>query len=430
MRALVAALAALLTIGFGAATGLGAFSGPSPQQIAAERAAERAAEQARVRARLLKQETAMASRAATAVAVNLPERIGARAPQTPPALFRRRLPRHLVLGYVPYWSLGALTPADYADATVLAYYGVTIAPNGSLQTGDPGWKGFQSSAFSSLVATAHRAGDRVLLTVTQDTPSSIAALLASPSAHAARLAAALVPLLRADRLDGIDIDIEGTKASERAAFVHFVADLSTALKRVDPRGELVLDTYPQSAVDHGFFAISSLAPLVSQLFVMGYDMQSNAAATPNAPLASPSLGLSDVQTLLQYGAVVSPAKLILGVPFYGYDFTTIDGTPGAPTLKRDPVAVTYAQIVSAAHPAYWDPGSSTPYTRFHFQGSDHQTWYDNPVSIALKTALAMDEHLAGVGAWAFGAEGSQQAMLRALDGPQPPAKLPLIPPAP
>lgn len=427
MRALVAALVGLIAIGFATAAGLGAFSGPSPQQIAAERAAARAAAEARARARLLKQESAMASRAAASVAVDLPDRVGAHAPKTPPTLFRRAVPRHLVLGYVPYWSLGGLTPADYADATVLAYYGVTITPNGSLQTGDPGWKGFSGPGFAAFLATAHAAGDRVLLTVTQDTPSRIAALLASPRAHAARLAKALIPLLRADRLDGIDIDIEGTKTSERTAFVRFVGELSAALKRVDPRGELVLDTYPQSAVDHGFFAIGSLAPLVSQLFVMGYDMQSNAAATPDAPLASPSLGLSDVQALLQYEAVVSPAKLILGVPFYGYDFTTIDETPGAPTVKRDPVAVNYSAIVSAAHPAYWDPGSATPYTRFHYQGSDHQTWYDNPVSIALKTALAMDEHLAGVGAWAFGAEGSQQAMLQALDGTQPPAKLPLAP---
>ncbi len=427
MRALVAALVGLIAIGFATAGGLGAFSGPSPQQIAAERAAARAAAEARARARLLKQESAMASRAAASVAVDLPDRVGARAPKTPPTLFRRAVPRHLVLGYVPYWSLGGLTPADYADATVLAYYGVTITPNGSLETGDPGWKGFASPSFAAFLARAHAAGDRVLLTVTQDTPSRIAALLASPRAHAARLAGALIPLLRADRLDGIDIDIEGTKTSERTAFVRFVGELAAGLKRVDPRGELVLDTYPQSAVDHGFFAIGSLAPLVSQMFVMGYDMQSNAAATPDAPLASPSLGLSDVQALLQYEAVVSPAKLILGVPFYGYDFTTIDETPGAPTVKRDPVAVNYSAIVSAAHPAYWDPGSSTPYTRFHYQGGDHQTWYDNPVSIALKTALAMDEHLAGVGAWAFGAEGSQQAMLQALDGTQPPAKLALVP---
>lgn len=417
----------LAVAGTGIAAGLGTFS-ESPAEIAAQRAAERAAAQARARARLMAAEQRAVKGAEQLVAVQLPGRAGAAAPATPASLFARPEPPHLVLGFVPYWQLASLAPADLTDSSELAYYGVTLRANGTLYEQGPGWTDLTGSAFARLVSEAHQAGDRVLLTLSDDSLSSIAQLLAHPVASAARLARQVEPLLAADRLDGVDLDVEGRSAAQRGAYVTFVAQLTRRLRAFDPKGQLVLDTYPQSAAGSSdFFDVARLAPLVDELYVMGYDMESTQYASADAPLVSPTLGLSDVQSLLQYERLVPGRKLLLGIPFYGYDFTTLGRSPGAPAATAGPEAVDYSAIVQVGHRAYWDPQSLTPYSVFVRAKQDHQTWFDDPVSVALKTALAERDNLAGVGAWSLGAEGGATAMVQALDGGRAPKRLPLAP---
>lgn len=194
------------------------------------------------------------------------------------------------------------------------------------------------------------------------------------------------------------------------------------------RGEIVLDTYPQSAGDSSnFFAVAKLTPYVDRVFIMGYDMEQFANASPTAPLYANDLGLSDALSLIQYVKVVPPSKLLLGVPFYGVDFTTAGNAKGSGAVKPYPTEVTYEAILAAHHAPTWDPVTRTAWTHFQIGKTWHETWYDNPVSVALKRALAAHFHLAGVGAWALGFEGKATNMLQALDGPLPPKRLALGP---
>lgn len=425
-RLLGAVLLAVLLAGAGlaAAAVADAFSGLTPAQIAALRAA-------RAAARLRAAESRAVHRAEALVDVHLPTRSGSPAPDPPVAtLFRQPLPGpHQVVGYVPYWTMADLTAADYEDASTLAYYGPTLAATGRLSTSGPGYADLGGTSFADLVARAHAAGDRVLLTVASADPGVIASVLAHPATSAARLAGDLLALVAAHHLDGVAIDVEGRATAERTAFTTFVADLSARLRRGDPHGELLLDVYPQSAGSTSdFFDVAALAPRVDLLFVMAYDMYDPAVPSAGAPLASPSLGLSDVQTLLAYAKAVPRDQLVLGIPFYGYDFTLAAGPSASkPAAAGPPLAVTYAAIAAVGRPARWDAASLTPYTAFNEKGRAHETFYENPVSVALKTALAEQEGLAGTGAWALGDEGGDRAMLLALDGGSPPVRLPLEP---
>jgi len=422
----------LLLVGAGIGTGsaLGAFSpSQSPAQLRAAAARARAAAQAAANRRLLADENRYVARATGAITVALPRRAGEPAPVVPAPLFRTPLRAHEVFGYVPYWLAGGLTPGDLTATSVLAWYGIGLAPTGVLEETGPGWTDFVDPSFATFVTSAHAAGDRVLLTVYDQTPASIAKLLASPATTSAELAGQLLPFVTADKLDGVDIDIEGRSQKLRSRFVTFVADLAKALRAADPSGEIVLNTYPQSAGSKtDFFDVKALAGSVDQLFVMGYDMYDPTRASANAPLASPTLGLSDVQSLLAYVKQVPTTKIVLGMPFYGYDFTTRSEAPGAESATPLPSSRYYSAITQVGRKAYWDPGSMTPYTRFRLGKRPHETWYDNPVSIALKTALAARFNLVGVGVWALGMEGSDTSMLVALGGGSPPVKLPVTPP--
>jgi hypothetical protein len=386
---------------------------------------------ARVRPTAAQKELALETRivadAGARVSLDYPTTDDQPAPLWTSRAFDAALPKHVVFGFVPYYSLGQLTSADYLDVSTMAYDGVELTANGGLdeQPVDLGWEALRSPAFAALVAEAHQDHDQVLVTVFTETPSVINAITAHPAASGKLLAEQLQPVLADDRLDGVDVDVEGSGKADRPGFVSFMQSFTAELHSTDPSAVIVLDTYPGSAADSGsFFDVAALAPLVNTMFVMAYDMYQPGQASPNAPLASPILGLSDVQSLVQYTAVVKPSKLVLGVPFYGYDFATRSGNPRA-TSNSPPEAVTWQSIVEAGHQALWDPQSDTPWYGYKLKGHWHETYFDDPASIALKTALAAQMHLEGVGVWSLGMEGGDDAMLNALLGGAPAEKLPL-----
>jgi hypothetical protein len=404
----------------------GAFHSP-PALTPAQLAAQAAARRARI---LLAKETRDAHQAQQLVDVVLPTRRGSLAPAIPARLFTTPLRRHQVVGFVPYYGLGDLTDADYTDATVLVYSSLCVAGDGTIASAGQdcanGLDELAGAAFGDLVAQAHAAGDRVLLSVESTDSTTIAQLVAHRSTTSRRLAAALSSLVVAHDLNGVDIDLEGRERADRAAFVGFVGDLAADLRVEIPAGEIMLNAYPQSAAGASdFFDVARLAKIVDEIFVMAYQMENPAQSSANSPLTSPTLGWSDVQALVQYTQVVPADKIILGLPFYGLNFTTTNAKPGAAATTPAPSARVYSAIAAVGHTAYWDLASQTPYSSFRYEGSFHQDWYDDPVSLALKTALASRFHIAGVGAWAFGMEGTNSDMLTALTGDSPVVKLPV-----
>lgn len=400
----------------------GAFKS-KPSLTPAEKAALRAE---RAAARLRAAELRDVSAASKLVEVTAGS--GGVASADPVISYARPLPPAEVLGFVPYWEAASLTPPDLDLVSEIALFGVEVGPTGAFVETGPGWTDYAANGYQSLVSAAHAVGDKVMFTISTTRSNVIRHLVRDPSSTSATLAKALAGAVSSGGLDGVDIDIEGTAQSERPGFVTFVRGLVHALRVDGMSGEIVLDSYPQSAGDStSFFDVAKLAPLVDRIFVMAYDMEQFASASPTAPLYSRNLGLSDVLSLIQYVKVVPPQKLLLGIPFYGVDFTTAGRAKGADSLKPYPEEVTYQAILAAGHPPIWDPVTRTAWTRFHLGKTWHETWYDNPVSVALKRALAARFHLAGVGAWALGFEGSATNMLQALDGPTPPKRPPHVP---
>jgi spore germination protein YaaH len=321
-----------------------------------------------------------------------------------------------------------VTETELASSSAVIFSGLCVAANGTIDESPGecanGAAGLASGTFTSLVADAHQVGTKVLLSLNAFSDTTIGVITSHPKAAAAALASAVLPIVTTDQLDGINIDIEGSDPTEAAGFVAFIKAFTRDLRGGDPSGEVVLDAYAASASgDANFFDIARLAPLVDRVFAEAYQMNSAAHASPNSPLKSSSLGYSVVQTLVQYERQMPASKLILGVPFYGLDFTTANATPGASALTPAPESFTYDDIVAAGRTALWDPASLTPYAVFRRDGGWHQLWYDDPVSIALKVALAVNMHAAGVGAWALGMETNAPSMLNALTGASPPKKL-------
>jgi len=171
-----------------------------------------------------------------------------------------------------------------------------------------------------------------------------------------------------------------------------------------------------------------MAPALDGYFVMAYDMNSKTQPSATSPLFG--AGYTDALALEQFCKVVPPSKVILGVPFYGYDWSTVDGTPSsAATGPESPL--TDAAITAAGHPTFWDPVTDTPWTAYQVGTKWHRTYFDDPTSLALKAQLANFFHIAGVGIWALGMDGNDPAMMAALLGNAPVVKdSVIVPPGP
>ncbi len=353
--------------------------------------------------------------ASRAVALKLPPATTPPAPAPPSLAGAPALQSHEVFGFAPYWTLPSSAGFDVSDLTTIAYFSIGVNGNGSIQNSGPGWTGYQSQDLANLITRAHAAGSRVVLTVTCFGAGALNQLTSDPAAGKA-LATNLVPLIAAKNLDGVNLDFEGEGNQDQAGLDSVVAQVSAAVKGANSHWQVTMDTYASSAGDPGgFYDIAGLAPSVDAFFVMAYDMN---GSTPSPTAALTGSGFTDLDALQEYTAVVPASKVILGVPYYGYDWPTSGPGLGA-TATGPKTPLSYAQIASANHPVYWDPATQTAWTSYQVGTQWHQTWFDDPTSLALKAQLAGMFHIAGLGVWALGMDGNDPAMLAALLGQAP-----------
>jgi len=338
-----------------------------------------------------------------------------RQPAAPSAQQPQR--RHEVFGFAPYWTLPQEQSYDFASLSTVAYFGIDVNGDGSLVQSGAGWSGFQSPDLVDLVARAHASQARVVLVAKTFDAGALHRLSSDPGA-ADRMAGQLAQAIRWKGMDGANLDFEGGDGADRAGFTAFVTRVSQDLHAADPHWQVTVDTYASAALDAaGMVNVGALAPAVDGFFVMAYDMNSFGAPSPTAPLNGRDW--NDTRAMSSYLAVVPSAKVILGIPFYGYQWPTSDGSSRARAVGAAH-AISYGQLAAARPPVQWDDSAGVPYTAYQdTSGQWWQAYFDDPQSVALKTQLADGLGLAGVGVWALGMEGGDQAMMAALLGQVP-----------
>lgn len=355
----------------------------------------------------------------TTTTVSLPAATVPPAPAPPSLADAPPLRPHEVFGFAPYWTLPLSPGFDVSQISTIAYFSIGVNPDGSLDMSGPGWNGYQSQSLANLVTRAHGSGDRVVLTVNDFDQDSLNQLTSSPTAPST-LAKALIGAIQAKNLDGVNFDFEGQGSSDQAGLTNLVTQVSAALHGVDPNYQVTMDTYASSAADpNGFYNIRALAPAVNAFFVMEYQLNLQSGASPVSPLTSTMF--SDKTAIDQYAASVPPAKVILGLPFFGIDWPTSDGTLSA-HATGPATTVSLGQIMAGGHPIYWDATTDTAWTSYQIGTQWHETFFEVPSSLYDAAQLASSNNLAGMGIWALGMDGNDSSMESALLGFSPAVK--------
>jgi spore germination protein YaaH len=340
-----------------------------------------------------------------------------------------------VLGFAPYWALssGGLSDIQYDKVSSLTYFGLTFDGTGNV-VGDSGYSGWTSAAMNTMVSQAHAAGDKMLATFKAFNDNDILGITYNGN-YLANSYNNIKSALDQKGLDGVNIDFEGSTVGMpsdfQQHFTNYIAGLRKFFNENRPGTILTVDTYSGAASwDQGFMRIDALAPSVDYFFIMAYDMTMPADA-PNAPLAGPYT-YTDTSSVDQYLSKVGGdgSKVTLGVPYYGYKFSTTNTSFQAPIVGgTGALADSYSNIESEFSCAQqlqknWDAASSTPWMSWWSPASGdpcggnygqlRELYYDDATSLGAKYDLVNNRNIRGAGMWALGYDHGTTALWKAI----------------
>lgn len=226
-----------------------------------------------------------------------------------------------VVGYLPTYRFGTIGSIDLGRIT---HMNVSFAnPNAS---GDL----IISSSITSVVNQAHSAGVEVYISIgggaVSPTVDGYYENLMAP-ANRAEFISKIRQYLESNNLDGIDVDLEGDVIN--AYYGDFIVQLADTLKPLGYGLTAALASWNGNTIP------ANALPEFDWINMMAYDATGPWA--PNNPGQHSSYSFAQNDINYWKGRGVTGDRLVLGVPFYGYEFvnsTTVN-------------TYTYSQIVSA-----------------------------------------------------------------------------------
>ena len=165
-----------------------------------------------------------------------------------------------------------------------------------------------------------------------------------------------------------------------------------------------------------------VAESVDQIGVMTYDFQGPWSHDTGfvAPLRSTDPEAETVTSVIDayLAAGVPPQQLLLGLPFYAYQWHNVKaGAHNGLLSKGDPIHDNLNQSTATALLAatpdaklYRDPVSQAPWI---YDGDNFLT-FDDPASLNAKAAFARERKLGGVMVWELSGDTDDAQLLRAL----------------
>lgn len=339
----------------------------------------------------------------------------------PGKIEQRQNKKRVVYGFLPYWNIDKVTIQP--ELTHLSYFGLNINHDGTILTRTeegthPGYSKLDSDELLSLTNQVGANGDQIDLVLVQFNNEAIRKITNNTKAHE-NLLTSLDSILLAYPIGGVNIDIEYTGEINdqlRANFVQLIKTIDEHLETRFPQVQLSIDMYASASSKEMLWDIKKIGQYVDYIVVMAYDFhrRSSTQAGPVAPLFGGSeLWDTDIhQHLRNYLKMVPKEKILLGVPFYGYEWQTDSRSPQASTYPDTGSTASYKRVKEILEKedelrveTNWDDTALCPYLSYVEDGEIYMIYYENPTSISFKLEYVKQLDLAGIAIWALGYEG-------------------------
>lgn len=230
--------------------------------------------------------------------------------------------------------------------------------------------------------------------------SATAARLFSDEGVQERVIKATLDTLEKKRYEGVDVDFEYVEARYADAYVSFIQRLRD---RLSPLGyEVFVALAPKynaeqegllyEGIDYGGLGASADGVL-AMTYEWGYAFGEPQAVSP----------VDKVRRVIDYGvSEISPEKIFLGVPNYGYDWPLpyVAGETRARSLSNTD-AVALAREKNAA--ILFDEVAKAPYFTYFVRENgrpvEHVVWFEDARSVAAMLSLVEEYGLRGFSVW-------------------------------
>ena len=333
----------------------------------------------------------------------------------------------VVYGFMPYWTIDEVKLQP--ELTHLAYFGLTINADGSIMTRqdgglEPGYRNLQSDKFLELSQQmAEQNNNNVEIVLSQFDSDTIVSLLTNEKSIQ-NLLTSLDSILLAYPVNGINLDIE--YAGEltdplRDKMTALVVAINQHLDQKYKHVQFSIDVYASAVSTKNIWDVAAIEPHVDYIIVMAYDFhqRSSNQAGPVAPLfGGKEYWDSDInQHLAEFVKIVPKEKILLGVPFYGYEWQTTSRDSQAHTFPKTGSTASYKRVKEILAKSKelqveesWNEEALSPYLSYIEDDEVFVVYYENSRSLSYKLDYVNQLNLGGISIWALGYEDSSREL--------------------
>lgn len=345
-----------------------------------------------------------------------------------------------LVGYLASWNVGSnysISNLPIGMLTHLNYAFANVAEGGDVSVTNPKIDPVNLAALQRLRQT--QPSLRVLISIGGSGSSSHFSPLAATSEGRQKFAQSCVQFLKKYGCDGVDLDWEyPTGSEERQAFTELLSELRRRLdEQAGPTGARYLLTFAAPAGPHHYvdLDLERVAQVVDWINLMTYAFHGTWSQITNfdAPLFASSTDPSSTLQRIVYNtdaavqaylaAGVPPAKLVVGVPFFGYGWKGVPNinnglyqpADGSPPGTHAPGVFDYRDLKSNYLPTYlrfWHDEAQVPW--LYNPQSGIMITYDDPESLGRKADYVRDHGLGGTMIWELTTDDASHSLVMAL----------------
>lgn len=312
---------------------------------------------------------------------------------------------HMVYGWHPYWAnTSAYLNYDYDALTHIAYFSLEVDTATGSYTTLRGWN------TTPVIGYAHRNGVKVTLTVTNFGAEPNVKILTDTIKQWV-LINTVIDQLRSRNGDGVNFDFESVPSSMKTNMVSFCRRAVREIKAQLPSAEISFATPAVNWSDG--WDLAAIANNCDYIIMMGYNYYWSGSSTagPVAPLSGETYNISRSIQEDYLSAGVPKSKLLIGVPWYGYDWPVESSVRKSSATGTGTSRTYYASLLLAE---MWgktfDELTGVPWVSYQNSSQWRQLWFDDSLSLALKNDLVKSMNLAGIGIWALSYEAGRDEL--------------------